>query len=106
VTEKLDPRLREDDVNSGGHRDSSISDRIDEERGRLMTAETLLHCAVVAMEEGECDEDADAPHYPSVINQARDLMSRSIRELEAIGLESRPKDSKHEVREEAPAYVH
>jgi hypothetical protein len=122
VSSELGPRLREDDI-SRSDKDSSsslssrlphnptarfpISDRIEEERGRLMTAETLLHCAVVAMEEGDCEGEADAPHYPSVIDQAREIMNRSIRELEVVALDaSVGAQGKYGVKEEAAEYVH
>src|SRR5262249_49848189 len=85
----------------------TTSDKIEEERGRLMVAETLLHCAVVAMEEGDVGDEPQGPYVPAVIGQARELINYSIRELETVEMELGAKGrTKYEVKEEAAEYVH
>ena len=94
---------------------------IEAERSRLMDAETVLHCAVMALEAGD-HWSATEPCYQSVINMARDLILRSINRLDSIALNEALRAAgagatvprgddpmfvhvrKHAVRERAPAY--
>lgn len=68
----------------------AIEDAIEEERSRLMRAETILQCVLVAMndndgfDDGDCD--VDGPHYPTMIELARDLLNLSIRRLDSVNL--------------------
>jgi hypothetical protein len=100
----------------------ALRDAIEAERSRLMDAETVLHCAVMALEAGD-HWSASEPCYQSVINMARDLIVRSITQLDSIALNEalRAPDvgatvsreyeptfmhvRRHAVRERAPAYL-
>ena len=62
-----------------------LRESIEAERGRLMTAEALLHCIVIAMDDDDCQR-SDGPHYQSVIDVARDLINQSINQLDSINL--------------------
>lgn len=68
----------------------AIEDAIEEERSRLMRAETILQCVLVAMNDndgfGDDDRDVDGPHYPTMIELARDLLNLSIRRLDSVNL--------------------
>lgn len=64
-----------------------VEDLIEAERERLMRAHSLLDCIIVAM----ADDDsmpAHGPHYPSLIEMARDLINESIGQLDATNLQS------------------
>jgi hypothetical protein len=58
---------------------------IDAERSRLMDAEAVLHCAVTALDAGD-HRSATEPYYQSVINTARDLIVRSVIQLDVVAL--------------------
>ena len=64
----------------------AVSDAIDVERTRLMTAHTLLSCAAIAMD-GE-DLSFEGPHYLTVLELSRDLVNEAINNLEPMMLES------------------
>lgn len=57
---------------------------IEEERDRLMQAESLLECVLVALDAE--DGATDSAYFPSVIAMARELMGRSIDRLDSIRL--------------------
>jgi hypothetical protein len=91
---------------------------IDAERARLMDAEAILHCAVVAMDDGG-GWGAEGPYYTGVIDTAREMVIAAINNLDSIALKAalRRADTldregggalraKDEVREKAPAYLH
>lgn len=62
-----------------------IEDAIEDERSRLMTVEALLHCIVIAMN----DHDGDTTHgpdYHTLVALARDLVRRSIDQLDSMRL--------------------
>ncbi len=100
----------------------ALRDVIEAERSRLMDAETVLHCAVTALDAGD-HWSATEPCYQSVINMARDLILRSINQLDLLALNealravdagaavSREEEPmfmrvrKDAVRERAPAYL-
>lgn len=111
----------------------TIEDAIEMERARLMKAETILQCILIAMDENDGfdrddddddDEyiDVDGPHYPTLIEMARELMNQSIRGLDAVNLTSKAQEiesdegdaygmnpaarGKHEVREPYLPYFH
>lgn len=64
-----------------------VEDLIEEERERLMRAHSLLDCILVAM--GDDDSmPTQGPHYPSLIEIARDLVNESIGQLDATNLQS------------------
>jgi hypothetical protein len=62
-----------------------IRELIEAERARLMDAEAVLHCAVVALNAHDGTERG-APDYQSVINTARAIIAQSIQRLDAVTL--------------------
>lgn len=100
----------------------ALRDVIEAERSRLMDAETVLHCAVTALDAGD-HWSATEPCYQSVINMARDLILRSINQLDSLALDEAlravdagatiPREDesmfmhvrKDAVKERAPAYL-
>jgi len=72
-----------------------------------MTAEAILHCAVIAMDEAEGDV-ASGPDYATLIDLARDLIKQSIDKLDSVRLKAMLQKLAHEgrhVREELAEYV-
>jgi hypothetical protein len=63
----------------------ALKDIIEEERTRLMTAESVLECAMLAMDETDHDQ-AQGPYYQNVIGVARDLILQSIDRLDSVRL--------------------
>lgn len=75
-----------------------LIEAIEEERHRLMKAEAVLNCVLLAMndeqeciDEDGCEEDDECieghrPHYPSVLDVARDLVNQSINQLDSVRL--------------------
>lgn len=63
----------------------ALKDIIEEERTRLMTAESVLECAMLAMDETDHDQTS-GPYYQNVIGVARDLILQSIDELDSTRL--------------------
>lgn len=57
---------------------------IEAERTRLMQAESLLQCLLVALEDEEVE--TRGPYYPQVIELARELLTRSIDHLDSLRL--------------------
>lgn len=58
---------------------------LEDERSRLMEAEAVLNCVLVAMDDDDgCN--ARGPYYPSVIGLARDLVNQSINQLDSVRL--------------------
>jgi hypothetical protein len=60
-----------------------LVDAIETERARLMKAQAILSCTLVAM---ECGNNADAPYYPDVLRLAQELVSQSIDQLDSLRL--------------------
>lgn len=60
-----------------------LLEAIENERNRLMQAESLLDVVLVAMEDSGGET---GPHFPNVIELARDLVKSSIDELDAVKL--------------------
>jgi hypothetical protein len=88
---------------------ATFEDAIETERARLMTAEAILHCVVIAMDEDD-GNSKDAPHYQSAVDVARELVTRTIGRLDSVRIGPmvgiagmRRKD---EVEEAAVEYVH
>ncbi len=65
----------------------ALHEAIEEERGNLSKAESLLGCLAISMEH-ETDPAA-APYYPDVAGLARDLLKRSIDRLDSLNLQKR-----------------
>jgi hypothetical protein len=88
---------------------ATLEDAIEAERARLMTAEAVLHCVVIAMDESDADTTQD-PHYQGVLRLARDLVVQTIDQLDSLRVA--PMLSKvgshgmHEVEERSIEYVH
>jgi hypothetical protein len=64
---------------------SELRELIEAERTRLMDAEAVLHCAVIALNAHDGTE-RNAPDYQGVINTARTLITQSIQRLDAVTL--------------------
>jgi hypothetical protein len=86
-----------------------IRDAVEDERSRLMTAESLLHCIAIAMNEHD-GEHTHGPDYQTLVVLARDLIKQSIDELDSMRLQPRlwklRMHERHEVKEDAIAYIH
>lgn len=65
--------------------DAPLMLAIEEERARLMQVESLLDCLLTAMD-NDGDDNADVPYYPSVIELARELVNRTIEQLDSVKL--------------------
>lgn len=96
---------------------------IEEERSRLMSAEAILHCAVLALDSDD-SPSTQGPHYQCVIDAARDMIVTAINQLDSVSLravlrhvkneveqgEDAEADlmlaTRHEVKERVAAYVH
>lgn len=76
VTYKKPPPVNED-----------LQDAIDEERGNLSKADSLLSCLHTAMEYQS--DTVDAPYYPDMVQMARELVQKSIRALDSVVLRQR-----------------
>jgi hypothetical protein len=57
---------------------------IEAERTRLMQAESLLQCLLVALEDEEVE--TRGPYYPHVIELARELLTQCIGQLDSLRL--------------------
>lgn len=57
---------------------------IEAERARLMQAESLLQCLLVALEDEEVE--VGSPYYPHVIELASELLTQSIGRLDSLRL--------------------
>lgn len=64
-----------------------VEDLIEEERERLMRAHSVLDCVLVAMDDDD-SMPTHGPHYPSLIEIARDMVNESIGQLDATNLQS------------------
>jgi hypothetical protein len=88
---------------------ATLDDAIEAERARLMRAEAVLHCVVIAMDESDAD-NTQSPHYPSVVGLARDLVAQTINELDSLRLAPMLSEigshGVHEVKERGVEYVH
>jgi hypothetical protein len=88
---------------------ATIEDAIETERGRLMTAEAVLHCVVIAMDETDGDNTC-APHYQSAVDLARDLIVQTVNQLDSVRLGPMLGEigarRKYGVKETAVEYVH
>ena len=51
-----------------------------------MKAESILHCAIVAMTDDDDFDDGETPYYPSVIEQARELVNQALEQLDSVNL--------------------
>jgi hypothetical protein len=86
-----------------------VEEAIERERARLMNAETILHCVVIAMDEAEC-VSSHGPYFPNIIGMARELVIESINQLDSVQigpmLEKLALEGKYEVKESAAEYLH
>ena len=64
---------------------SALMGAIENERDRLMTAESLLACVLAAMESYDAD-DPDAPYYPRVLELAQEILNESLGKLDSAKL--------------------
>lgn len=77
-----------------------VEDLIEEERERLMRAHSVLDCTLISMNEDD-SMPTDGPHYPSLIEIARDLVDESIRQLDATNLQNaQPKENEAELEKQ------
>jgi hypothetical protein len=100
-----------------------LRELIEAERYRLMRAEAVLHCVLVALDDADSGR-TDSPHYQSAIDVARDLIKQSINRLDSVELprleaetraganvdttrdEDRVSECANEVKEHVLRYVH
>lgn len=87
---------------------AALHESIEEERGRLMVAGTLLDCVIDAE---KSNNPPDERHVPSLTEIARDLVNQSVRRLEAAAREldeyaESVLRAKNEVKESAALYWH
>jgi len=71
-----------------------LHEAIEDERGNLSKAESLLGCLAIAMEY-EADS-VNGPHYPDVAQLARELVRQSINRLDSLMLKRRLSKNKVE----------
>ena len=64
-----------------------LSEAIENERGHLMKAESLLACLVISLEHGE--DGIKGPYYPDIAEMARALVRRAINGLDTLELQRR-----------------
>ena len=64
-----------------------LHEAIEDERGNLSKAESVLGCLAIAMEY-EADS-VNGPHYPDVAELARELVRQSINGLDSLVLQQR-----------------
>jgi hypothetical protein len=90
---------------------AAIRDMVEEQRGRLMVAGTLLDCVIdVEKASGPLDER----RFPSLTEIARDLVTQSVRKLESAARDlddyaeemSAALRSRNEVKECRTLYLH
>jgi len=68
----------------------ALHEAIENERGNLSKAESVLGCLVVSMEHnGDSADCADRPYYPDVAQLARELVKQSINRLDSLVLQKR-----------------
>lgn len=60
-----------------------LIEAIEAERSRLMKVESILNCALVAM---DCEEEANGPYYPDILQLAQELVNQSIDQLDSLKL--------------------
>ena len=81
---------------------------IEKERHRLMTAEALMHCVAVAMDDNDCA--ADTPDYQTLIDLSRHLIKQTIDQLDSVRmkplLEKIGVHGTDAVKESTVTYVH
>jgi len=89
--------------------EQNIHDAIEAERSRLMTAEAVLHCVVVAMDEYD-PADLYSPDYQSLIDLSRELVRHAIDQLDSVRvkpmLEKIGSVGTEGVKESGVEYVH
>src|SRR6266404_4631176 len=64
-----------------------LHEAIEDERGNLSKAESVLGCLAIAMEY-EADS-VNGPHYPDVAQLAREMVRQSINSLDSLVLQQR-----------------
>jgi len=86
----------------------SLREAIEAERSRLMTAEAVLHSVAIAMDDDDRD-DANSPHYPTLVELAREIVKRTIDQLDSVRvkatLEQNGGRHGYEVKESFVEYV-
>src|SRR6267142_4371670 len=80
-----------------------LHEAIEDERGNLSKAESLLGCLAIAMEY-EADS-VNGPHYPDVAQLARELVRQSINGLDSLVLQRRLSRNKVKEGHAAPSLV-
>jgi hypothetical protein len=64
-----------------------LHEAIEEERGNLSKAESVLGCLAIAMEYGA--DSVNVPYYPDLAEIARELVRQSIHGLDSFTLQQR-----------------
>ena len=81
------PRFVSDSSPYGVPVPQALHEAIEEERGHLSTAESLLGCLAISLE--HATDPGTAPYYPDVAGLARDLLRQSIDRLDSLNLQKR-----------------
>lgn len=63
----------------------ALHEAIEDERARLMDAEAVLHCVMIALDDDD-RWNTHGPYYQSVIGIARDLVTKTINRLDSVTL--------------------
>jgi hypothetical protein len=74
--------------------DPALLETIEVERTRLMKAESLLHCAIRAMDDDYELDDGDRPYYQNIIEVARELVNQTLEQLDSVNLAPMIKEEK------------
>ncbi len=69
---------------SSRHRDGSLEDLIEEERGRLRQAEAVLECLQFALTYDDWFEPNEAPSYSDVADVARGIIRMAVDHLDSL----------------------
>ena len=69
---------------SSRNSDAIVIEAIDEERNRLMQVESLLDCILAAIDGDEVDPHG--PYMPNVIQLSRDMIRKTIDQLDSLKL--------------------
>jgi hypothetical protein len=64
-----------------------VLEKVEQERGNLMRADSLLSCLSIAMEYEP--QSTQAPHYPDVAEIAREMVRGTINALDSVNLPDR-----------------
>lgn len=65
----------------------ALTEAIELERERLMKAESLIHCLLVALESDDHENQAEIPYFPTIVAMIAELVSFTIDQLDSQKLD-------------------